>query len=235
LNFPTVTLMSATLSHLMIVDVATGQSSAIPLSQANGYSAGTTSYLPNADNDLEYYPTVSPVSAGGYFWMFFTSRRTYGNLATASPYTVTKDPTTGDISAGYPFNPTSKKIWCSAISIGKGPGVDPSHPAFFLEGQELTTGNMRAFAALEACKEDGSACTGGSDCCSGHCSNIDPATGIGVCGAIQVNQCKTASGAPGSRYTDKCTQDSDCCVGTDNGVQGVALFCLGGFCDQRMN
>jgi hypothetical protein len=38
--------------------------------------------LPARDQDLNYYPTVSPVAAGGYFWAFFTSRRTYGNVMT---------------------------------------------------------------------------------------------------------------------------------------------------------
>jgi len=60
--------------------------------------------------------------------------------------------------------------------------MDPSNPAFLLPGQELNSGNIRAFAALEPCKEDGQPCKSGADCCKGFCSMIDPATGIGVCG-----------------------------------------------------
>lgn len=188
-------------SRLMIVDVATG--TATPLGLANGYSAGTTSYLPNNDNDFEFYSTVSPVAAGGYFWAFFTSRRSYGNL-----YNKGKD------------DYTQKKLWATAISIGQAPGVDPSHPAFYLEGQELTTGNMRAFAALEPCKEDGSSCTAGSDCCSGYCTQIDANTGIGICGILTVNEC--------AKLDDRCTADADCC--TPDKANGAILRCLGGYC-----
>lgn len=32
------------------------------------------------DAHNNHYPTVSPVPVGGYFWMFFTSKRNCGNL-----------------------------------------------------------------------------------------------------------------------------------------------------------
>lgn len=192
-------------SHLMMVDVATGQ--ATPLDLANGYKNGA-SYLPNNDNDLEFYSTISPVAAGGYFWAFFTSRRSYGNL-----YNKGKD------------DYTQKKIWGTAITIGAPAGTDPSHPAFYLEGQELTTGNMRAFAALNPCKEDGSSCTSGSDCCAGYCNGIDATTGIGICGPLPPTSTCARSG-------DKCAQDSDCCTGTDNGASGAPLYCINSYCSE---
>lgn len=148
---------------------------------------------------------MSPVAAGGYFWAFFTSRRSYGNL-----YNKGKD----DL--------TQKKIWVSAIDIGKVPGIDPSHPAFYLEGQELTTANTRPVAALDPCKANGTSCTGGSDCCSGYCTSVNATTGVGTCGLLQVNQC--------ARLNDKCTQDADCCTGATNGASGATLHCLGGYC-----
>ena len=193
-------------SSLIIVDVASGQ--ARPLDIANGFRNGQ-SYLPagaGRDNDLEFFPTVSPLAAGGFFWAFFTSRRTYGNISTLGVE-----------------DPNSKKLWAAAIDIDAPPGVDPSHPAFYLPGQELQTGNLRAFAALEPCKEDGAACTTGSDCCSGFCTNINPATGIGVCGKIVT--------CP--KLGDKCTDDAECCKGEDNGAKGRRLYCIGGFCEQR--
>jgi hypothetical protein len=56
------------------------------------------------------------------------------------------------------------KIWVTPIQIGENGNVQ-NHPAFFLPGQELVSGNIRAFAALEPCKTDGKSCTSGIDCC----------------------------------------------------------------------
>jgi hypothetical protein len=127
--------------------------SSTPLDLANGYRNGN-SYLPHSDNDYEFFPTVSPIAAGGYFWVFFTSRRKFGNMTDLAP----------DL-------PDSKKIWVSAISSGAQPGTDSSHPAVFLPGQEIDCGNVRACAALEPCKEDGQSCTNGTECCAGFCIN----------------------------------------------------------------
>ena len=117
-------------------------------------------------------------------------------------------------------DPNSKKLWVTAISMGAPAGTDSSHPAFFLPGQEMTTGNMRAFAALEPCKEDGEKCTAGTDCCKGFCGGIDATTGIGTCGAQPPNTC--------AKEFDKCTQASDCCPNP----AGRPLDCIGGFCAQ---
>jgi len=174
-------------SDLYIVDVASGV--AHMLDGANGYRNGA-SYLPypGRDEHLNFYPTVSPVAAGGYFWVFFTSRRNYGN--------VLVDPQD---------NPPSKKIWVSAISIGTKPGLDASHPAFYLPGQELASGNIRAFATLAPCKQNGQSCTSGIDCCGGACNG-------GSCGA--------PSGC--SQVDGKCTTAADCC--------DKSLQCIDGFC-----
>ena len=47
--------------------------------------------------------------------------------------------------------------------------MDRSHPAFYLPGQEFGAGNHRAFAALDACVQDGNDCLTGIDCCGGFC------------------------------------------------------------------
>ena len=96
---------------------------------------------------MNYFPTVSPVAAGGYFWLFFDSVRHYGNLG------------------------VQRQLWGAAIDIAADGSyaVDRSHPAFYLPGQELGTGNHRAFAALDPCKKDGDSCTSGIDCCGGFC------------------------------------------------------------------
>jgi hypothetical protein len=181
------TLASA---DLYIVDVASGV--AHQLSAANGEDANGSTYLPygTRDQHLNFYPTVSPVAAGGYFWVFFTSRRNYGN--------VLVDPNDG---------PASKKLWVSAIKIGAQPGTDSSYPAFYLPGQELASGNIRAFAALSPCKANGQSCTSGVDCCGGACNG-------GSCGM--------PTGCSG--VDEKCTTSSDCC--------GSGLQCINGFCSQ---
>jgi hypothetical protein len=193
---------------LVIVDVATGQ--ATNLDVANGYKNGQ-SYLPAGearDNNLEFFPTVSPFAAGGFFWTFFTSRRTYGNVSTVGIE-----------------DPIGKKLWASAIDMDSPSGTDPSHPPFLIPGQELNAGNLRAFGALEPCKEDGASCTTGSDCCKGFCSQINPTTGIGVCGKIIIDQCP--------KFGDRCEEDKDCCTGPDNGVNGKKLFCINNICEPK--
>jgi hypothetical protein len=174
---------------LYLVDVASGVAHA--LDAANGLLANGSTYLPYAarDEHLSFYPTVSPVAAGGYFWVFFTSRRNYGN--------VLVDPND---------NPPSKKIWVSAITIGGTPGIDASHAAFYLPGQELASGNIRAFATLSPCKATGQSCTSGIDCCGGACNG-------GSCGSPM--GCSNAD--------EKCTTTADCCGGS-------GLQCINGYC-----
>jgi len=174
---------------LYIVDIASGV--AHKLDAANGDNSNGATYLPypGRDEHLNFYPTASPVAAGGYFWLFFTSRRNYGNTQV--------DPNDGA---------ASKKLWVSAINIGAQPGTDASHPAFYLPGQELASGNIRAFATLSPCKANGSSCTSGVDCCGGACNG-------GTCGMPM--------GCSGDG--NKCTTTADCC-------SGQGLQCINGYC-----
>jgi hypothetical protein len=161
---------------------------AVKLNQANGITPSGSTYLPHNDIDREFFPTMSPVAAGGYYWLFFTSRRQFGN------------------TLNLPVeSPESKKIWVSAISAGSSPGQDPSQPAFILPGQELHTGNIRAFAALEPCKEDGQSCQSGTECCKGFCIN-------GICQPPQ--EC--------ANLDDRCETSADCC--------NERHRCIGGYC-----
>jgi len=43
----------------------------------------------------------------------------------------------------------------AAIDINPTPGTDPSHPAFYLPGQELNAGNLRGFWVVDPCKQNG--------------------------------------------------------------------------------
>jgi WD40-like Beta Propeller Repeat len=177
-------------SNLYIVDLKFLTKRPLDLANGRGLAA--------RDLDLNYYTTVSPVAAGGYFWVFFTSRRTYGNVMT-QPET----------------DPVTKKLWVAAVNIESDrgefpspPAGDPSHPAFYLPGQELSSGNIRAFATLTPCKQDGTTCTSGLDCCGGFCVN-------GVC-KPSTPEC--------SKVEDKCTTADDCCAFKP------PLGCVGGRC-----
>ncbi len=179
-------------AELYVIDVASATSHR--LDETSGYDSTGKEYLPfpGRDENLDFYPTINPVSAGGYFWTYFTSRRAYGNLYPGNNKQGAKDIGT-------------KAIWVSAIDIDPAPGTDPSHPAFYLPGQELGSGNIRAFAVLAPCTGDGSACESGVDCCGGSCT-------MGKCGPP--NTC--------AGENDRCTPTVKCCDPADQ--------CLGGYC-----
>jgi hypothetical protein len=174
-------------SDLYMVDLATGTATILARAMGMNSAMDPTPYVPFGADDLHkhYYPTISPVPAGGYFWLFFDSIRNYGSLG------------------------LQRQLWGSAIEI-RADGdysVDRSHPAFFLPGQEYGTGNHRAFAALDPCKKDGDTCKSAVDCCGGTCNfpppmeNIEP---VGSCSPPMMNMC--------AKQDEKCTTDRDCCL-----------------------
>jgi hypothetical protein len=172
----------------------------------NGLNAGT-SYLPtntNHPNDtvLNYEPTVNPIASGGYYWVVFTSRRMYGNVAAGDPY-----------DTGNGTYPIPKKLWVAAVNIGGTPGQDISHPAFYLPGQELNAGNLRGYWVVNPCKQNGNSCLTGDECCNGFCRDGD------------AGQLECTSQPPGcSNEYEKCASTADCC-GAPQGFQ-----CLNGLC-----
>jgi len=193
----------APFSELSIVDIASKQVTL--LAQAMGYrtpedAASNKTYLPFGEEDLHhtFYPTISPVGAGGYFWVFFDSVRHYG--------------VTG----------LQRQLWGAAIDISADGtyAKDPSHPAFYLSGQEFGTGNHRAFAALDPCRKDGDKCTSGIDCCGGYCyleGQVELAEPVGSCSPKKDEHVC-------SRPDERCSIASDCC-GSD-----PPLNCIAGFC-----
>ena len=201
---------------LFAVDVA---SQAITsLDAVNGINTATGQpYLPygTAEAHLNYEPTTLPVAVGGYYWVVFTSRREYGNTITD-----TNDP--GHSSGAGPFEShpaTRKKLWVAAIDLTATPGKDPSHPAFYLPGQEPLAGNMRGFWALDPCGQSGTSCGSGDECCTGFCRQ----TGVGD-GGVLLSCVPQPQGC--SQEFEKCTASGDCC-GAADGYQ-----CLNGFCAQ---
>ncbi|HET8937954.1 MAG TPA: hypothetical protein VFN67_31135 [Polyangiales bacterium] len=194
---------TAPFSELSVIDIASKKVTL--LAQAMGFRsaddvARNATYLPFGEEDLHhhYYPTVSPVGAGGYFWVFFDSVRHYGALG------------------------IQRQLWGAAIDISADGTYtkDPSHPAFYLSGQEFGTGNHRAFAALDPCRKDGDKCTSGVDCCGGYCyldGQVELAEPVGTCSPkMHENMC--------SRPDERCSIASDCC-GSD-----PPLNCIAGFC-----
>ncbi|MEO6572392.1 MAG: hypothetical protein ABIP89_01040, partial [Polyangiaceae bacterium] len=139
----------------------------------------TYSFAAPAGRDLSwnYEPTFAPVPSGGYFWVVFTSRRTYGNALVGEKDAV-------------------KQLWVAAIDLDPAPGVDPSHPPFLLPGQDTTSLNMRGFWALDPCKGDGMGCASGTECCNGACDGMGADGGLtckaGAC-ATEGDRCQVAS------------------------------------------
>jgi hypothetical protein len=160
------------------------------------------------DVNLNYEPTVNPIASGGYAWVVFTSRRMYGSVADIPPFC--SDPRGVDLVQ----NITPKKLWVAAIDLNAQPGVDSSHPAFYLPGQELLAGNSRGFWVLDPCRPDGETCQSGDQCCNGFCQPSGPGGAL-VCSDKPPN---TTCSQP----QEKCTTSADCC---DPGN-----ICVNGFC-----
>jgi hypothetical protein len=160
------------------------------LDQANGLGI-----IEPAQAQTSYEPTFLPVSIGGYFWLIIGSERKYGNTLT-------------DVNP----NSRRKQLWVTAIDANIQPGVDPSHPAFWLPGQELNNSNMRGEFTLAPCKQLGEGCEAGFDCCAGFCYESEE------------GQPPTCNDMPDtcSHLGDACDTDADCCEG-----EGT---CIGGFC-----
>ncbi len=196
-------------SDLHMVDVDTGTT--LLLARAMGFNtvadaaSDSNTYLPFGAEDLHknYFPTVSPVAAGGYFWVLFDSLRHYGNRG------------------------ITRQLWGAAVAITADGDytIDRSHPPFYLEGQEFGTGNHRAFAALDPCKMDGNDCTSGIDCCGGFCTIPD--TGDDEFGIEPVGKC-TANVPMCAKTNERCTTNADCCPPED--VRETPNTCIAGFC-----
>jgi hypothetical protein len=185
-------------SDLYIVDIASGTPTLLAKAMGLSTPDDTTGYVPFGPADLHqhYYPTVSPVAAGGYFWVFFDSIRHYGNKGLA------------------------RQLWGTALKISATGEYrsDPSAPAFYVTGQDFLTGNHRAFTALDACKEDGSACMSGTDCCGGFC-DAPEAPGD----SLTEREGSCSSETPScAKSGDRCVADTDCC--------DTSGKCLNGYC-----
>jgi hypothetical protein len=151
-----------------------------------------------------------PVPVGGYYWVLFTSRRTYGNTI-APGGTVPRGGDKWGKPQGTEVESPSprKKIWLAPIDLDYSGELDPSHPAIYLPGQELESGNMRAFAALEPCRADGGSCESAAECCNGFCRETgrDANGPVLACVPPPKNSC--------SNEDETCATAADCCGSDD--------------------
>jgi hypothetical protein len=190
-------------SDLYIVDLQSGKSTILARAMGMKSTSDPTSTTPFGATDLHqhYYPTVSPVASGGYFWVFFDTIRTYGNLGVA------------------------RQLWGTAVTISPDGKYedDPSHPAFYVTGQIFGSGNHRAFTALDPCHMDSDKCTSGIDCCGGFCHIDTPpqefGEPVGTC-SPKVKEC--------SMRDERCVTASDCCNPTQ--PNEPPSNCIAGFC-----
>ncbi len=195
-------------ADLRLVDVESQQVS--ELAALNGYTEDGELYLPGGaaqEAHLNYEPSVLPVPVGGYYWVMFTSRRTFGNTIAPGGTVARGDDIWGIPQGTEKESPSPrKKIWVAAIDIDHQGRPDPSHPAFYLPGQELESGNMRAFAALEPCRSKGASCESGAECCDGFCRETRRDEGgapVLTCTPPPDNAC--------SNIDEACGEPSDCC------------------------
>lgn len=156
----------------------------IPLDLANG--AGV---LPAKNRN--FGPSFHPIAAGGYFWVAFYASRPWG----------------------HKFTGANRQLWIAAVNANPSAGGDPSHPAFYIGGQETNSINERPQFAVPPCKKSGETCESGYECCDGKFCRADTSGKL---------TCQEPKGC--AQIGDSCKQDSDCCSG---------LPCIGGTCQPR--
>ena len=169
-------------------------------------------YLLNPDGTVahqdpykSYEPTALPVASAGYYWIVFTSRRSYGNTIDNS------------VPNDTPANVKPKKLWVTAVDINGTLESDWSHPAFYLPGQELGAGNIRGFWTLPPCEANGASCQSGTDCCNGFCRQVPDDGGTTFACVAPPVGC--------SNTDEKCTTTADCCDTATSGIVCIAGFC----------
>ncbi len=186
------------------------------------------------DTRLNFKPTVNPEVTGGYQWVVFTSRRLYGNSIRINPYA--SDPRyTQEISAskaaaaGYALQPSPKKLWVAALNTTPGAGSDPSHPAFYLDGQELYSGNSRSFWVLPQCVQPSSTlsaatvCTTTADCCQTVASTCQ--LDIPIATNPPTAHCVPTSSLMCAPDDGACNVDGDCCTVISEGTRCSGSKC----------
>lgn len=146
-----------------------------------------------------YLPTFNPRVEGGYQWVAFYSRRDYGHVLRGAD---------------------RPQIWVAAIDAAADPAAslaDPSHPAFWLPGQNVDTENLSSFFAPRPCSNAGGECDSDGACCDDLLCR--PTGGAFQCVA-PAEACLLTGTA--------CGDDESCCEGLLCGLApgAVARTCL---------
>ncbi|MDQ3036835.1 MAG: hypothetical protein M3Y87_30860 [Myxococcota bacterium] len=138
----------------------------------------------NAGDRHSFYPTFSPFTEGGYFWLAFFSTRDYGNAQVGTR------------------GAARRQLWVAAIDATPAVGSDPSFAPYWLPQQDVSQENMAAFWTEEACRADGLGCATSGECCGGFCRDAGDGP---VCVPPDLVEC--------SRVGEACRVDADCCEG----------------------
>ncbi|MBK8172177.1 MAG: hypothetical protein IPK60_17790 [Sandaracinaceae bacterium] len=136
-----------------------------------------------ATTNNNYQPRFSPFTAGGYYWMSFLSKRSYGNTRVGTNVA------------------NLQQIWVAGISLTAADGADPSAVAYWLPGQDPHSRNIAAYWAPRPCRPDGDSCDVGSECCGGDC-RPGPGGAL-VCAPPPEENCRIEG--------QTCSTDADCC------------------------
>jgi hypothetical protein len=152
-------------------------------------------------------------------WVVFTSRRMYGNIAYDDPWDAEPGPK-GCINNTVKCTCTSgtaptKKLWIAALDGSFTPGTDPSHPAFYLPGQELMAGNSDGYWVASQCVGVGQACSTSDDCCGGTGSAPTTRCSATTSTCQAITACTPLDGV--------CSATSDCCAGLVCGGTGTCV------------
>lgn len=173
------------------------------------------------DYRMNYLPSFAPTDAGGVSWVVFTSRRMYGNVAYENGWDA--EPGYGCYSGKVP----SKKLWIAAVDSTWTPGTDPSHPAFYLPGQELAAGNSDGYWVNQACGVVGDDCQSDDDCCNG--------TGGGATTQCRVLNTSTFPPIRQCENRSTCAYAGASCSTTANCCAGLTCPSGGGLCVSQPN
>ena len=100
---------------------------------------------------------------------------------------------------------------------------DHSHPPFYLGGQLFGVANHRAFAALDACREQGATCTSGIDCCPGTTCYFPHGDATDEFGA-PTGTCQPPPEQSCAALNERCGGSDVCCDSTHECINGICAY-----------
>ena len=141
-----------------------------------------------------FWPVFSPFATQEpdgrtLYWLAFYSRQDYGNELAGTRGTG------------------RRQLWVMAIDPAlAAEGLDPSHPPYWLPGQDTSAEDIAALWAPTACRGRGESCSASSECCSGECAAGDPARPDELTCQAPL-ECRQSG--------ESCETADDCCAGLE--------------------